>query len=142
MKIRQFIKEEKGDLFIEFLIVVGMLVYLTFYPMETWMVLTKYDQLTDITAEYLKTARLEKGFTAATWNQMQTELTAKNFDVTKLVVGVNTTPVGVVKNHGEKVTLELGYPRGKQNSLKIINLTAPDPNQLMWVRQSVVVDSY
>jgi hypothetical protein len=141
-KINNFIKDEKGSYFIEFLIVVGMLVFLTFYPMDTFLVLIKHTQLEDIKSEYLKGARLDKGFTAATWNAMLAELAAKNFDLAKIVIGPNTTPVGVVKAHGEKVTLEIGYPRGSQNSLKIINLTAPDPNQLMWAKGSIVVDAY
>lgn len=140
--IKRFLVEEKGSYFIEFLILAGMLVFLTFYPLDTWLVLTKHDQLEDIKAEYLKAARLEKGFTLTSWNEMLAELAVKKFDLTKIVIGASTTPVGVVKAHGEKVTLELGYPRGSQNSLKIINLTAPDPNELMWVKGTVIVDAY
>lgn len=141
MKIPEWIRRggsERGSATLEFLILVPMLVFLAFYPINTYIFQLQRNHLDSVKDRYLQEAQLAGGFTTELWDAIQTELQARKFDLTKLDF-TGSTPVGVVKHRGEPIILKIGYPQGNtQAIISLIGLQPPDPAAKMWVVGSIL----
>lgn len=129
---------ERGSTMIQFLIVVPMLLFLCFYPINSYVFQVQRNHLDNVKDRYLQEAQLEGGFTDDLWDRLLEDLQSRKFDLTKLNFGAST-PVGELRRRGEPIVLQIGYPQGHSQSLiALLSLQPPDPNRLMWVSGSIL----
>lgn len=121
----------------ETLFLYPLVVFFAFTPIL--LDLTAGDQgfLETLRDKYLQDAQIQGGFTPAVWDNLKAELESRNLDYSRVRFD-GSTPVGMTVLRGEKVYLNIGYPRG--NNLGIFSLigVATDPDQYVWARGSII----
>lgn len=132
---------ERGSVYIEFLVVLPMLIFLSFYPVELWLLNHKRDILQFHVDTFLQRAQLEGALSTSLMTDLKNSLASFGFNLALVRFDGSTpeTPDGVVSKHrGETIVLNIGYPVSGLNSLKILNLSPPAAGTYMWARGTIL----
>lgn len=100
---------DDGQATVEFLAVVGLLMWFLLVPVYGWMVTAKYDQLRTIQQSYLSVLMINGELTTQDVNSMDQELQQYGFNPAT-VNYQGSTPFNTFISRGNPVYLNMGYP--------------------------------
>lgn len=133
MKQRLSLRSATGASVIEFVLVVPLLAFLTFYGVEAWVVIQRHTLLQHVLNTYMVRAQIDGEVSNALRDDILATLADAGFEPEKVSFG-DSTPAGVIRRRGENVVLEIGYPKGDVLTvLRLVGLDPPDPDDYMWV---------
>ena len=134
---RRVLKSERGSSMIEFLALTPLLVFLAFFPINTYMMQLDRAFLDAMKDKYLQRAQIDGGITAQAWVDLRSDIQARGMDYA-LVRFDGSSQVGTVLLRGETIALNIGYPRG--NALSLLRLIGgtDDPNRFLWARGTIL----
>lgn len=132
------VRSAAGSSVVEFVLVVPLLVFFTFYGIEAWVVIQRHTLLQHVMNTYMVRVQIDGEVSHALREDMLATLADTGFDPGEVSFGNSTSP-GIIRHRGESVVLEIGYPRGPiLTVLRLVGLDPPDPDGYMWARGTTI----
>jgi peptidoglycan hydrolase-like protein with peptidoglycan-binding domain len=123
---------------VETLIVLPILLFVTLFGLEVWIVMQRHVLMERVLNVYLVRAQLEGTVSDDMRQDILADLQRLGFDPAQVRFG-NSTPPNVIRRRGEPVVLQIGYPKGPVlEAVRLLGLEPPDPEGLMWVGGTVI----
>lgn len=121
----------------DFLMGVSLFAFVAFFPLDIAVPLQRLWALQHIKAQILDQVVWEGQIPADVMERVQAAAGSYPLlDPSQMTVGPATTTPGLSVQFGESITLQIGYPRGRLITAKLIGL-AWDPDEVMWVHGTV-----
>jgi len=130
--LRHYLRKDRGSAVIETLIVLPILLFVTFFGLETWVLMQRHVLMGRVLNQYLTLAQIEGTVSDEIRQDVLAAMERLGFDPAKVDFG-HSTPPHVYKRRGEPVHMEIGYPKGPVLTIvRVLGLSPPDSDELMW----------